>query len=95
MDIEKAIEQFKRCHDKGCGVLNSDNRDYINFVRDILEKYRDGKMIEVVRCKDCMYWDEEKPHGDFYNFYYCDMEATYTKKDSYCQSGKAKEGESK
>lgn len=64
MDIKKAIQQMKTCYEEGCGILNCDNRDYINFVLELMEKYRDGRLVEVIRCEDCKWAKDTKDYDE-------------------------------
>ena len=47
-------------------------------------------VIEVVRCKDCKYWDTTwKTRADFH--YYCPMIDSVTDGDFYCADGERRD----
>lgn len=53
-------------------------------VDEIFEKYEGGKLVEVVRCKDCKYFK----YGD-----YCtqdEIEHSKCRKEDYCSYGELK-----
>jgi ParB family chromosome partitioning protein len=41
-DIQKALEQFEICLKQGCGLLNSDNQNFINTVIEALREKEEG-----------------------------------------------------
>ena len=79
-------------------VPNVDKEELIRalqYDRDQYEKgYADGKrdaMAELVRCKDCKYWKEEKDLGMFCTHWGSTL--TESQAEDFCSYGERREGE--
>ena len=53
-----------------------------------LEDASDADVVEVVRCRECVNWDDTLVHDDYH---YCYMHDHYTVGDFYCANGERKE----
>lgn len=47
-------------------------------------------VVEVVRCKDCKYWNPYKSHH--YRGHFCDVVTLFVQENEYCAWGKRKGG---
>lgn len=48
-------------------------------------------IVEVVRCKDCIWYDQEHQSTVFYNSFFCNLWQIFSKPDHFCESGIRKE----
>lgn len=61
-----------------------------DWVEQIIERLRndpEAEWVEIVRCKDCKYWDVEIPHpseNDDEEIHNCDCVIRFTKESDYC-----------
>jgi hypothetical protein len=64
------------------------NKDFLKIGVDI-KKCKDCDKVEVVRCKDCLYWENGKDYEPYCNHFGNMM--TDTKADDFCSYGTPKE----
>jgi hypothetical protein len=81
-EIDKAIELISDCGHNAFGLGNTEKESLFDFTKDTLQKVKDEKLVEVVRCKDCANRDED----DF-----CCEISDCVDEDYYCACGKKKE----
>lgn len=60
-------------------------------VIELLKK--NGTLVEVVRCRDCLYWDEETKWMPEHFDYVCKcvLQDRWTEDDEFCSDGTRKE----
>ena len=80
------------CNDDNwrCGALG-DTFDILG-IDDLERKPSDCPLVEVVRCKDCKYWNKEKS-DEVKDFGYCKCNDEYFTDTDYCSYGERKDDE--
>lgn len=73
------------------GLLNKlpDDLPYKASVKRVLIQAPAADVVEVVRCKDCKYWEKGKDYEPYCNHWGNMM--TETKEDDFCSYGERKE----
>ena len=85
---EKAVSLLFPTEMETCGHLPTPVQAVtVSTIEDMV--YREG--VEVVRCKDCKYWTEEKGLGMFCAHWVGML--TTTAPDDFCSYGERREGE--
>ena len=49
-----------------------------------------GDIVEVVRCKDCVWYDEKRPYANGHTLYECRNLERFFPSDFFCKDGKRK-----
>lgn len=80
VDVDKAYE-IARTHHKDFARSMADLTSLREVLEDALEDTPTADVVEVVRCKDCVYRDT----GD------CDIQTEYRKYAEYCSFGTKKD----
>ncbi len=73
----------------GQGVLSEYIKEYRKSVLKIVDEAPTVDAVEVVRCKDCKYWDEDRRCNGRKN----GLVMEYTWDDDFCSYGERREGE--
>lgn len=82
--MKKTVEDFPNCYNGW-----SDTYDKAFIIGAIEEQ----PSIDIVRCKECKYWEESQYYQEFMACTYV-MGATFTRQhDDYCSRGERKESE--
>ena len=82
-DLLKQKTNIETSHEEMQAVENILFRCWQLRWLDTLEKAGNGTLVEVVRCKDCIYWDNE----------FCMISGIDRVETDYCSQGQRKEGE--
>lgn len=89
IDADKALEDFDEWCDT-TGALGK-GTSYYYEARSCIEDVPTADAVEVVRCKDCLYWEKGKDYEPYCN-HFGNMMAD-TNADDFCSFGERKEGE--
>ena len=91
IDREKAIEEIRLTFCKDCNSYNGVMCRACNFddAMSYIEDVPTADVVEVVRCKDCKYWENGKDYEPYCNH----IEGTFsdTTEDDFCSHGERKE----
>ena len=86
---EKCTEncpQAERAHQAALGRMYA-TKEFIA----LLKKVESGELVEVVRCKDCKYWERGKDYEPYCNHWGNMMSDTNA--EDFCSYGERREGE--
>ena len=82
IDADALIRSIE--NDRNCSDMPSQWIDGVNYAIDLIELYAPTiGAVEVVRCKDCKYWDP----------WHCSQFNDHTHEVDYCSYGERKESE--
>lgn len=89
------MAECKECiHDKVCPVWNYRTDDFAERNADTCKNYLPtADVVEVVRCKDCRYWENGKDYHPCCNHFGSMM--TDTIADDFCSFGERKDNDSR
>ena len=62
------------------------NQEMYEIMCDVYDKYKNGKLVEVVRCKDCVHWKDE----GFDSAGRCELWNIVFEYDWFCADGEVK-----
>lgn len=87
-DLQQCINSFRRMKKGGIGIadecVEQTCKNALKYINELEAKVENS--VEVVRCKDCCYYDRQED--------YCDMFGFDPPSDEfYCRDGKRKGGE--
>ena len=88
IDADKALEDFDEWCDT-TGALGK-GTSYYYEARSCIEDVPTADAVEVVRCKDCLYWEKGKVYEPYCN-HFGNMMAD-TNADDFCSYGERKDG---
>lgn len=89
IDADKALEDFDEWVDT-TGALGK-GTSYYYEARSYIEDVPTADAVEVVRCKDCLYWEKGKGYEPYCNHFGNMMSVTNA--DDFCSYGERKDGE--
>lgn len=95
--MEQIIKMLERCHN-GCPCVSQSEIDLIPVIIEHLNDYvklraeiADGRLVRVVKCKDCRYWREsEKTNRAFCEYDTAEINMERYASDS-CNYGERRE----
>ena len=88
MTREEAIEQLQNCKE----LIHQNGKDWLDErdipLLDMAIEALSANAVEVVRCKDCKYWNREIHNGvEYFNFSSCDLNHYGDGHNFYCADG--------
>lgn len=85
IDADKLIDKFvSRLSLKSVLYLLPEEQVLVK----VIDEMEPADVVEVVRCKDCMHWREDKFARKTQSYIpFCTLNATYTEPDHFCAYG--------
>lgn len=81
-------EDALRAFNGSCSTVDADDiLRHLHKGIDVIKNMPSADVVEVVRCKDCVYWDEHE-RCDFWSSI---MSPQYPEKNDYCSYGERAE----